>query len=83
MTKQANSLEADHSHDQLQQQVYELESKLAFQEDTLQALNNELLEHQRRIEKLQRHVLILAEKLQGSTDSGILRTDEEPPPPHY
>ncbi len=83
MTKQANSPEAGHSHDQLQQQVYELESKLAFQEDTLQALNNELLEHQRRIEKLQRHVLILAEKLQGSTDSGILRTDEEPPPPHY
>ncbi|MDZ7868193.1 MAG: SlyX family protein [Rheinheimera sp.] len=71
------------SHEQLQQQVFELESKLAFQEDTLQALNNELLEHQRRIEKLQRHVLILAEKLQGSTDSGILRTDEEPLPPHY
>lgn len=83
MTQQANSLERDNSHEQLQQQVYELESKVAFQEDTLQALNNELLEHQRRIEKLQRHVLILAEKLQGSTDSGILRTDEEPPPPHY
>jgi SlyX protein len=83
MTQQANNLDRDNSHDQLQQQVYELESKLAFQEDTLQALNNELLEHQRRIEKLQRHVLILAEKLQGSTDSGILRTDEEPPPPHY
>lgn len=71
------------SHEQLQQQVVELESKVAFQEDTLQALNNELLEHQRRIEKLQRHVLILAEKLLGNTDSGILRTDEEPPPPHY
>lgn len=83
MTQQANNLERDNSHENLQQQVYELESKLAFQEDTLQALNNELLEHQRRIEKLQRHVLILAEKLQGSIDSGILRTDEEPPPPHY
>ncbi len=71
------------SHEHLQQQVFELESKLAFQEDTLQALNNELLEHQRRIEKLQRHVLILAQKLQGSSDSGILRTDEEPLPPHY
>jgi len=83
LTQQANNLERDNSHENLQQQVYELESKLAFQEDTLQALNNELLEHQRRIEKLQRHVLFLAEKLQGSIDSGILRTDEEPPPPHY
>lgn len=69
---------------QLQSQLYELESRLAFQDDALQQLNNELLEHQRRIEKLQRQVLMLAEKLtQGAGDSGILRAHEEPPPPHY
>ena len=47
--------------------------------------NNELLEHQRRIDKLQRQILLLAEKLQGGSqgDSGILRSHEEPPPPHY
>ncbi len=67
----------------LQQHIVELESKVAFQEDALQVLHNELLEHQRRIEKLQRQVQMLAEKLQQGTDSGILRTDEEPPPPHY
>jgi SlyX protein len=62
---------------QLQSQLFELESRLAFQ------LNNELLEHQKRIEKLQRQVLILAEKLTQGGDSGILRPHEEPPPPHY
>ena len=68
---------------QLQSQLYELESRLAFQDDALQQLNNELLEHQKRIEKLQRQVLMLAEKLQQGGDSGILRPHEEPPPPHY
>ena len=68
---------------QLQSQLYELESRLAFQDVALQQLNNELLEHQKRIEKLQRQVLMLAEKLQQGGDSGILRPHEEPPPPHY
>jgi len=63
--------------------IIELQSKVAFQEDALHTLHTELLEHQRRIEKLQRQVQILAEKLTEGADSGILRTDEEPPPPHY
>ncbi|WP_337880033.1 SlyX family protein [Rheinheimera sp.] len=68
---------------ELQQQIIDLESKLAFQEDAVLALNNELLEHQKRIEKLQRQVLLLAEKLSRSDNSDILRPEEEPPPPHY
>jgi len=68
----------------MQQQLIELESKLAFQEDTVNSLNNELHQHQLRIEKLQQQVVLLAEKLrQMPEDQGILRPEEEPPPPHY
>jgi len=67
----------------LAQQLIELESRIAFQDDTIGALNEEILEHQKRIERLHRQVLVLAEKLSQNHDSGILRTDEEPPPPHY
>lgn len=68
----------------MQQQLVELESKLAFQEDTVNSLNNELHQHQIRIEKLQQQVMLLAEKLrQLPDDQGILRPEEEPPPPHY
>ncbi|WP_213995064.1 SlyX family protein [Arsukibacterium sp.] len=68
----------------MQQQLIELESKLAFQEDTVNSLNNELHQHQQRIEKLQQQVMLLAEKLrQLPDDQGILRPEEEPPPPHY
>lgn len=69
---------------ELQLHIIELESKLAFQEDTVHSLSNELMEHQKRIELLQRQVQILADKLrQLPDDLGILRPEEEPPPPHY
>jgi SlyX protein len=68
---------------ELQQKLIDLESKLAFQDDMVQTLNDELHEHQKSIEKLQRQVMLLAEKISKGNDSGILRVDEEPPPPHY
>lgn len=67
----------------LTQQLVELESRIAFQDDTIAALHEEIIEHQKRIERLQRQVLLLAEKLTHGQDSGILRPEEEPPPPHY
>ncbi len=68
----------------MQQQLIELESKLAFQEDIVNSLNNELHQHQMRIEKLQQQVMLLADKLrQLPEDQGILSPEDEPPPPHY
>lgn len=68
----------------IQLHLIELESKIAFQEDTVNSLHIELLAHQKRIEQLQRQIVMLAEKLQQMPEeSGILRPDEEPPPPHY
>lgn len=72
------------SEQELQLHIVELQSKLAFQEDTVNSLSNELLEHQKRIDKLAQQVMLLAEKLRNlPDDQGILRPEEEPPPPHY
>ena len=69
---------------ELQLHIVELESKLAFQEDTVNSLSNELLEHQKKIDRLQQQVMLVAENLRNLTDDqGILRPEEEPPPPHY
>lgn len=70
--------------DELQLHIIELESKLAFQEDAVHNLSDELLDHQRKIEKLQVQVQFLAERLRQLPDSSdILRPEEEPAPPHY
>jgi len=72
------------SEKELQLHIVELESKLAFQEDTVHSLSNELLDHQKKIERLQQQVMLLAQKLHNMPDDqGILRPEEEPPPPNY
>ncbi|ATH83219.1 SlyX family protein [Ectopseudomonas hydrolytica] len=66
----------------LEARVMELESRLAFQDDTIQALSDELVEQHKRIERLQLQLSALArrqEELQGQM--GIV--EDEAPPPHY
>jgi len=55
---------------------------LAFQDDTIQTLNDVLVEQQRLVERLQLQLSALArrqEEMQSSLDAG----EDEAPPPHY
>ncbi|MGE8497581.1 MAG: SlyX family protein [Pseudomonas sp.] len=66
----------------LDERVTELESRLAFQDDTIQALNDALVAQQRLIERLQLQVKELARRQEeGSGQFGI--SEDEAPPPHY
>jgi SlyX protein len=71
------------SQNEVELHIIELESKLAFQDDAMQHLSNELLEHQKRIDLLQHQVMLLAKQLQSRDDGGMVSSDQEPPPPHY
>ncbi|QLC74297.1 SlyX family protein [Pseudomonas sp. LPB0260] len=62
--------------------ITELESRLAFQDDTIQALNDELVAQQRVLERVQLQLEALAkrqEEIGGQLDAA----DDEAPPPHY
>lgn len=68
---------------ELEQRIDEVETRLAFQETTLQELNEVLTSQQQQlsqmrslVEKLGERVVELAGKMQA--DAAI-----EPPPPHY
>jgi len=66
----------------LETRINELETRLAFQDDTIQALNDVLVAQQRVIERLQLQVEVLAkrqEELLGELGS----VDDEEAPPHY
>jgi len=58
-----------------------LETKVAFQEDTIQQLNDALVRQQARIDQLQGMLMMLADQLQSGQDEGTQMI--EPPPPHY
>ena len=66
----------------LEARVMELETRLAFQDDTIQALNDELVGQQRVIERLQLQLAALA-KRQEEMQGGFGISEDEAPPPHY
>ncbi|UZE22627.1 SlyX family protein [Pseudomonas sp. B21-056] len=66
----------------LEARVTDLETRLAFQDDTIQALNDVLVEQQRVVERLQLQMMALLkrqEEMVGQFES----VEEEAPPPHY
>lgn len=62
--------------------ISELESRLAFQDDTIQALNDELVTQQRLLERMQMQIALLA-KRQEEVAGQFGISEDEAPPPHY
>ncbi|HEF4757684.1 TPA: SlyX family protein [Pseudomonas putida] len=66
----------------LEQRVTDLESQLAFQDDTIQALNDVLTAQQKAVEHLQLQIAALL-KRQEEMVGQFASYEEEAPPPHY
>ena len=68
----------------VEQQIAELEMRLMFQDDTIQALTDAMVEQQRQLDQLRTHITLLSrkqEELNQRLPEGAL--GDEPPPPHY
>ncbi|MCV9920658.1 MULTISPECIES: SlyX family protein [Pseudomonas] len=66
----------------LESQIIDLETRMAFQDDTIQALNDVVVEQGRVIDRLQLQIAELIkryEEMVGQYGS----EGEEAPPPHY
>ncbi|SER36560.1 SlyX protein [Pseudomonas sp. NFACC02] len=66
----------------LDERVMELESRLAFQDDTIQALNDVLIAQQRSLERMQLQMAALI-KRQEEMGGQFEAFEEDAPPPHY
>jgi len=67
---------------ELEERIAELEARLAFQDDTIQTLNDVLVDQQRTVDRLQAQLGLLARR-QEEMQTRIGGDEDEAPPPHY
>ncbi|GGJ03700.1 protein SlyX [Shewanella hanedai] len=69
--------------EQLAQRVEDLEMKLAFQESTIEELDQQMIKLNDLLAFQQQQLRLLVSKLQSVEPSNMASPSEEAPPPHY
>ena len=67
----------------MEDRITELEIRLTHIEDTLDVLNQTVIDQHRLIDHLQLQISIMEKKLKAVATSNIAPESEESPPPHY
>jgi SlyX protein len=67
----------------MQDRLAELEVRVAFQDKTIQDLNDVVTRQQREIDRLVRELETLRLQLRTLAPSLVVSQDDETPPPHY
>lgn len=67
----------------MENRVTELEIRLTHLEDTIEVLNETIIEQHAEIDMLQLQVSNLEKKIKASQASQVAHESEETPPPHY
>ena len=69
--------------EKLESRVNDLECQLAFQEQTIEELNEALSQQQMLITKMQDQMKYVVGKVKNIDGSNLADASEETPPPHY
>ncbi len=67
----------------MQDQIEQLQVKVAFQEDTIETLSDALASQQQQLDKLVFQMQHVMDKLKQIQPSNIADASQETPPPHY
>lgn len=67
----------------MDKRITELEIRLTHLEDTIDVLNQTIIDQHKLIDQLQLQISILEKKLKAAAASNIAHESEETPPPHY
>jgi SlyX protein len=71
------------SNSMLEERLAELEMRLAFQDDVIHTLSEQVAKQELDIRELWEAKRLMHTQLKSMAPSNIRREDEETPPPHY
>ncbi|OMH30228.1 SlyX family protein [Motiliproteus sp. MSK22-1] len=66
-----------------EERIIELETRQAFQDDTIEDLSNTIAKQQRQIDDLTQMVKIINKQMKTLPQDMSADSADEPPPPHY
>jgi SlyX protein len=67
----------------MEDRLAELETRIAFQDNTIQALNEVIIRQQDKLDQLEQVVALLKDRVNALQPPAVAPMDEETPPPHY
>ncbi len=67
----------------MEARLIELETKVAFQDETIEQLNQVITQQQQQIDRFNEQLEMIKRQLQASQPSPLASLSEETPPPHY
>ena len=67
----------------MENKIIELQSKLAFQDETINELNAVITDQQQQLDQLREEIRLLGLRIASVAESSNVSDGKEPPPPHY
>ena len=63
--------------------IIDLETRLAFQEETINELNEVITDQQHQLDQLREEINLLNLRVVSLAETNVDSNEKEPPPPHY
>jgi len=67
----------------MENKIIDLQSKLAFQDETINELNEVITDQQNQLDQLREEIRLLSLRIASVAESSGTTEEKEPPPPHY
>lgn len=67
----------------MENKIIDLESKLAFQDESINELNDIITDQQQQLDQLREEIRLLSLRMTSVAESTVNSEEKEPPPPHY
>ena len=67
----------------MESKIIDLQSKLAFQDETINELNEVITDQQQQLDQLREEIRLLNLRIVSVVEASNISEEKEPPPPHY